>query len=84
VIDVVLKIIELCRQERNEGESLQQWTSRVLRGEGSTNVKNAEALKAIVDAASKLPSPEESPESYKDYGNEGKFSAKTARGECAA
>ena len=31
-----------------------------------------------------LPSVEEEPEAYMDYGNDIKFSAKTAKGECAA
>lgn len=83
VVDVVLKIIELYRKERKEGESLNEWILRVLRGEGSS-VKNSQNLKSIIDEVSKLPSPEQSPESYMDYGNDGRFTAKTARGECAA
>lgn len=83
VIDIVLKIIELYRQERKEGESLNGWILRVLKGEGSS-VKNSQNLKSIIDEVSKLPSPEQSPESYMDYGNDGQFTAKTARGECAA
>jgi sulfite reductase (ferredoxin) len=31
-----------------------------------------------------LPNPSDDPESYMDYGNDIKFSAKTAKGECAA
>lgn len=84
VIDVVLKMIELYKQERNEGESMNEWVSRVMRGEGTANVKNLDALKIIVDQVAQLPTPEQSPESYMDYGNEGKFVARTARGECAA
>jgi sulfite reductase (ferredoxin) len=84
VIDVVLKMIELYKHERNEGESMDEWVSRVMRGEGKANVKNLDALKIIVDQVARLPAPEQSPESYMDYGNEGKFVARTARGECAA
>ncbi len=84
IIDVVLKIIEIYKQERNEGESLNAWVSRILRGEGSGTVKKPENLKSVIDNISKLPSPEESPESYMDYGNDDMFKAKTARGECAA
>ena len=84
VIDVVLKIIELYKQEINEGGNLNEWISRVLRGEGSATVKNVGDLKIIVDEVAQLPSVEQSPGSYMDYGNDGTFSAKTARGECAA
>ena len=84
IIDVVLKIIELYRQEKNEGEKLNEWIYRILRGEGSMNVKNSKDLKTIIDTVTPLPSPEQSPESYIDYGNDVQFLAKTARGECAA
>lgn len=84
IIDVVLKVIELYRQEKSEGENLDEWISRVLKGEGTDTLKNSQNLKAIIDKVAQLPSPEESPESYMDYGNEGKFTARTARGECAA
>ena len=83
VIDVVLKMIELYKQERKEREKMDDWVSRVMKGEG-TQVKNLDALKIIIDQAGQLPTPQESPESYMDYGNEGKFVARTARGECAA
>lgn len=84
IIDVVLKVIELYRQEKSEGESLDEWISKVLKGEGTATVKNSQNLKTVVDNVAQLPSPEESPESYMDYGNDGKFTARTARGECAA
>ena len=84
IIDVVLKIIELYRQEKNEGEKLNEWIYRILRGEGSMNVKNSKDLKTIIDTVTPLRSPEQSPESYIDYGNDVQFLAKTARGECAA
>jgi sulfite reductase (ferredoxin) len=84
IIDVVLKVIELYRQEKSEGEGLDEWISKVLKGEGTATVKNSQNLKTIVDNVAQLPSPEESPESYMDYGNDGKFTARTARGECAA
>ena len=83
VIDVVLKIVELYKQERNGG-NLNEWISRILRGEGSMTVKNVGDLKIIVEEVAQLPSVEQSPVSYMDYGNDGMFSAKTARGECAA
>lgn len=84
IIDVVLKIIELYRQEKNEGEKLNEWVYRILQGEGSMNIKNSKDLKTIIDTVTPLPSPEQSPESYIDYGNDVQFLAKTARGECAA
>jgi sulfite reductase (ferredoxin) len=41
-------------------------------------------MKTILMSTTSLPSAEEDPDAYMDYGNDMKFSAKTARGECAA
>ncbi|MFY3740797.1 MAG: sulfite reductase (ferredoxin) [Candidatus Nitrosomirales archaeon] len=84
VIDVVLKMIELYKEEKNEGENMNDWLLRVMNGKGTGVAKNLDSLKIIVDKAAQLPTPEQSPDSYMDYGNEGKFVARTARGECAA
>ncbi len=84
VIDVLLRMLDIYKQERGAGESFPQWVSRVMRGAGTSAVKNNDDLKRVVDEAAKLPSPEESPDSYMDYGNDRAFTAKTARGECAA
>jgi sulfite reductase (ferredoxin) len=41
-------------------------------------------MKLLLLQVTQLPPVEKEPESYKDYGNDVKFTAKTARGECAA
>jgi sulfite reductase (ferredoxin) len=41
-------------------------------------------LKLALVELTNLASITEDPEAYRDYGNESKFSAKTAKGECAA
>jgi sulfite reductase (ferredoxin) len=41
-------------------------------------------IKTALAQTISLPTPNEDPEAYMDYGNDIKFSAKTARGECAA
>ena len=41
-------------------------------------------MKAKLFPVTQLPSMEEDPELYRDYGNDMKFSAKTARGECGS
>jgi sulfite reductase (ferredoxin) len=53
-------------------------------GEGKGSIKNIENIKAILLPVTQLAPIEQDPESYRDYGNDVKFSAKTARGECAA
>jgi sulfite reductase (ferredoxin) len=83
VIDAILKLIEVYKEEKNDGEKFVEWIDRVLEGNG-TNIKDINDLKKVIDEVSKLPSPEEDPDLYMDYGNDSKFVARTARGECAA
>jgi sulfite reductase (ferredoxin) len=98
VIDTTLKIIELYKNERAEAaaapratpnadqhhETLHQWIYRLVKGQGSGNIKNLEDIKAALAEVIQLPSPEQNPDAYRDYGSDSYFSAKTARGECAA
>ena len=84
VIDTIRRIIEIYNQERSSSETLKQWINKIVRGEGIGSIKNIENMKAILSPVTQLPPVEQDQESYRDYGNDTKFSAKTARGECAA
>ncbi len=84
VINTLLKIIEIYKNERLDGEPLDKWINKIIRGEGLGNVKNVDHIKALLLPVTQLQPLEQEPESYSDYGNDVRFSAKTARGECAA
>jgi sulfite reductase beta subunit-like hemoprotein len=84
VIDTIRKIIEIYKQERADYETLSQWINKIVRGDGTGRIKNIENMKATLTPVIQLLPEEEDPESYRDYGNGARFSAKTAKGECAA
>jgi sulfite reductase (ferredoxin) len=86
VIATLIKIIEIYKQERNANESLAMWIGKLLNGvvNGKGQIKNFDDIKTALAQTISLPTPNEDPEAYMDYGNDIKFSAKTARGECAA
>ena len=84
VIDTVLKIIEIYRNEHSEGETLRHWVDKVLKGEAIGSVHDIEDIKRALADVVELPSVDQHPEAYQDYGSDTRFSAKTARGECAA
>ena len=84
VIDTVLKVIELYKQQKTGNESLYHWVVNVTKGQGPAGIKNLEGLKAALAQVIQLPTPDQDPEAYRDYGSDSTFSAKTARGECAA
>jgi sulfite reductase (ferredoxin) len=96
VIDTALKIIELYKNERaaaaatgdddgaDHHETLHQWIIRLIKGQGTGSIKNIEDMKATLTQVIQLPSPQQNPDDYRDYGSDSHFTAKTARGECAA
>jgi sulfite reductase (ferredoxin) len=84
VIDTIKEIIKTYKNEKHDGQTLNQWINRVVNGEGTGDIRNIEDMKRLLLGVTQLPSIENEPELYKDYGNDVKFTAKTARGECAA
>jgi sulfite reductase (ferredoxin) len=84
VIDVILKIVECFKQEKNGNDNLHDWICKISTGHGNDKIKTMEDLKRILVRVTELPSFAEDPDSYKDYGADSNFVAKTARGECAA
>jgi sulfite reductase (ferredoxin) len=84
VIDTILKIVEIYREERTGNESLDAWITGIVKGQGNKKVRNLDDIKLALSSVTNLPSITEDPESYRDYGNDVKFTAKTAKGECAA
>ena len=86
VISTIIKIIEIYRQERSADESLTKWIGKLINGEDNDKgeINNLDDIKKALMQTISLPNPNDDPESYMDYGNDIKFSAKTAKGECAA
>jgi sulfite reductase (ferredoxin) len=86
VISTIIKIIEIYRQERSANESLTKWIGKLINGaiNNTGEIKNVDDIKKALMQTISLPNPSDDPESYMDYGNDIKFSAKTAKGECAA
>jgi sulfite reductase (ferredoxin) len=84
VVDTVLKIIEIYRQEKSGNETMHQWITAVAKGKATGTIKDLEDMKGALAQVIQLPSPEQDPDAYMDYGSDSRFIAKTARGECAA
>ncbi len=84
VIDTILKVIEIYRQQRSTNETLHQWVSSVTKGRGAGSIKNLEDMKNALAQVIQLPAPDSDADAYMDYGSDSRFFAKTARGECAA
>jgi hypothetical protein len=84
VIPAILKIIEIFKSEKKNGETLDSWIHRVIDDNGINGVKSFNDIKEILKPVVVAPTIIEDKEFYVDYGNDGSYHARTGRGECAA
>ena len=84
VIPAILKIIEIFKSEKRNGETLDSWIHRVIDGNGGQNVKSLNDIKEILKPIVVAPTMAEDKDFYVDYGNDSSYHARTGRGECAA
>jgi len=84
VIPVILKIIELFKQNKKSDDTLQSWIHRVVNGNEDSEIKSIIDIKKVLEPLVIPPTKEEDPDFYLDYGNDTSYHTKTGKGECAA
>lgn len=84
VIPVILKIIEIFKSEKKQGETLNSWIHRIIEGYGGPTIKSLNDIKEKLKPLVAAPAIQEDKDFYADFGSNGGYHAKTGRGECAA
>ena len=84
VIPVILKIIELFKQNKKSDDTLQSWIHRVINNNEDSEIKSINDIKKVLEPLVIPPTKEEDPDFYLDYGNDTSYHTKTGKGECAA
>ena len=84
VIPMILKIIELFKQNKKPQDDLKSWIHRVVNGIDDSEVNSIDDLKKILLPLTIPPSKSEDPDFYADYGSDSSYHTKTGKGECAA
>jgi len=84
VIPVILKIIELFKQNKKPNDTLQTWIHRVVNDNEDSEIKSINDIKKVLEPLVIPPTKEEDPDFYVDYGNDTSYHTKTGKGECAA
>lgn len=84
VIPVILKIIELFKQNKKPEDNLKTWIHRVVSGIDNSEIKSLDDIKKALLPLTIPPTKSEDPDFYSDYGNDTSYHTKTGKGECAA
>jgi len=84
VIPVILKIIELFKQNKKSGDTLKDWIHRIANGKEESEIKSILDMRKALDLLTIPPTKEEDPDFYTDYGSDSSYHTKTGKGECAA
>ena len=84
VIPVLLKIIELFKENKQKNDSLVSWLDRVVDGNGESSIKSVNDIKKIIAPFLIPPTKDEDPDFFLDYGSDTSYHTITGKGECAA
>ncbi|AFS80594.1 sulfite reductase ferredoxin [Candidatus Nitrosopumilus koreensis AR1] len=84
VIPVILKIIELFKENKKPDDTLKSWIHRVVNNSEDSEIKSVADIKKVIDPLTIPPTKEEDPDFYLDYGSDTSYHTKTGKGECAA
>ena len=84
VIPVILKIIELFKENKKSDDTLKSWIHRIINDSEDSAIKSVVDIKKILEPIVIPPTRDEDPDFYLDYGSDTSYHTKTGKGECAA
>ena len=84
VIPVILKIIELYKENKQSDDTLSKWINRIINGNESSKINSVEDIKKEINSFLIPPKVEDEPDFYMDYGSDTSYHTVTGKGECAA
>ena len=83
-IQVILKIIELYKKNKQSNDTLSRWIDRIVHGNESSEIKSINDMKKVLLPLTIPPSKDDDPDFYSDYGSDTNYHTVTGKGECAA
>ena len=84
VIPVILKIIELFKENKKSDDTLKSWIHRIVNNSEDSAIKSINDIKKILEPLIVPPNKDDDPDFYLDYGSDTSYHTKTGKGECAA
>jgi sulfite reductase (ferredoxin) len=84
IIQVILKIIEIFKTNKQSEDTLSSWINRVVKGNENSEIKSVNDLKQILAPLVVPPTKDGDADFYLDYGSDTNYHTITGKGECAA
>ncbi|AJM92795.1 nitrite/sulfite reductase [Nitrosopumilus piranensis] len=84
VIPVILKIIELFKENKKSDDTLKSWIHRIVNNSEDSQIKSINDIRKAIEPLTTPPTKDEDPDFYLDYGSDTSYHTKTGKGECAA
>ena len=84
IIPVILKIIEIFKNNKKSGDTLSSWINRVVKGHENSEIKSISDFKKFLAPLTVPPTKESDEDFYLDYGSDTSYHTITGKGECAA
>lgn len=84
VIPIILKIVEIFKENKKSDDTLKSWIHRIVNGNEDSKITSVNDLKSLLEPLTIPPTKEDDPDFYLDYGSDTSYHTKTGKGECAA
>ena len=84
VIPIILKIIDIFKENKKPDDTLKSWIHRIVNGNENSKITSLNDLKSLLEPLITPPTKEDDPDFYLDYGSDTSYHTKTGKGECAA
>ncbi len=84
IIPVLLKLIEIFKNNKKSGDTLSSWINRIVKGHENSEIKSVDDLKKILSPLTVPPTKEDDADFYSDFGSDTNYHTITGKGECAA
>ncbi len=84
IAPIILKLIEIFKENKKSGDTLSSWINRVVKGNEDSKIKSVKDLKQILSNLTVPPDKEKDEDFYLDYGSDTNYHTITGKGECAA
>lgn len=84
VIDTILKLISIFKQDKKPHDSFKSWIDKIVNSRSDTSIQSINDIKKLLIPLTVVPNKSENSDFFSDYGSTDNYHTRTGKGECAA